>query len=63
MSRSRVTPNSLRMRPVGAGVVGHRQQQMLDGDVLVLELLRLVLGLAEQAVEPAGDADVARRRR
>ena len=31
--------------PAGAGVVEHGQQQMLDGDVLVLELLGLVLGL------------------
>ena len=46
----------------GAAVVGHGQQEMLDGDVFVLELLGLVLGLAEQAIEPAGDADVVARR-
>ena len=59
MKRSRVTPNSLRILPAGAVVVEHGQQQMLDGDVIVLELLGFVLGLAEQPIEPAGHADVA----
>ena len=43
----------------GAAVVDHGQQQMLDGDVLVLEALGLVLGLAEQPVEPAADVPTA----
>ena len=61
ISRSRVTPNSLKMRAGGARVVGHGQQQVLDGDVVVLELLGLVLGVREQLVEPAGDVEVVRR--
>ena len=36
----------------GAAVVDRGQQQVLDGDVLVLELLGLVLGFGEQLVEP-----------
>ena len=47
-------------QPAGrAAVVGHGQQQVLDGDVLVLEALGLVLGLGEQPVEPAGDVPTA----
>ena len=46
-------------RPAGgAAVVGRGQQQVLDGDELVLELLRLVLRLHQQAVEPAGDVEL-----
>ena len=45
----------------GAAVVGHGQQQMLDGNVLVLELLGLVLGPGHQGVEPAGDVKLVRR--
>ena len=44
----------------GAAVLGHRQEQMLDRDIIVLEPLGLVLGLGEQAVEPAGDVDLIR---
>ena len=34
---------------------------MLDGDVLVLDFFRFFFGLAEQAIEPAGDVNLIRR--
>jgi len=45
----------------GPAVVGERQQDMLDRDVLVLEALGLVLGHGEQALEPARDIDLIGR--
>ena len=44
-----------------AAVVDGGQQDMLYGDVFVLELLGFVLGGGEQAVEPRGDVDLVGR--
>ena len=46
-----------------AGVVGRGEQQVLDGDVLVLELLGLVLGVGDELVEPRRDVHAAPARR
>ena len=39
-------------------LVEHGEDEMLDGDVVVLELLRLVLRADEKLVEPVRDADL-----
>ena len=44
----------------GAAILGHRQQQVLDRDVFVLQPFGLVLSLGEQAIEAAGDVDLIR---
>ena len=45
----------------GTLVVGHREDEVLDGEEVVLEFLGLVLGLGEQFVETAGEVVVVRR--
>ena len=59
--RSRVDPSSFKIPAGESGVVGHREQQVLDGDVFVLEAFGLVFGFGEQAVQPAGDVDLVGR--
>ena len=50
----------LLQEPAGrAGIGDQGQQQMLDRDVLVLELLGLILGLHQQAIEPAANGFTA----
>ena len=56
--RSRVIPNSLRIRPVNPCCRRHREQQVLDGDVFVFEAFGLVFGIGEQRVQAAGDVDL-----
>ncbi len=42
-------------------LVEHGQDEMLDRDVIVLQLLRLVLRVDEKLVEPLRDADLPAR--
>jgi len=44
--------------PRRAAVLGHGQEQMLHGDIVVLQALGLLLGLGQGAVEPARDVDL-----
>ena len=39
----------------GGRLIEHGEHEMLDGDIFVFELLRLVLGLDEELVEALGD--------
>ena len=48
-----MTPNSLKKVPASAAIVGHGEEQVLDGDIFVFEFFRLVFSFGEQAVEPA----------
>src|SRR5438309_1957388 len=41
--------------PSRTRVLRHCQQQMLDGNVIVLQLFRFILGLREQPIQPAAD--------
>jgi hypothetical protein len=40
-------------------LLNHRQHQVLDGDVFVLQALRLVLGAQEDLLQPVRDVDLA----
>ena len=54
-NRSRVRPNSLSAFPAPR-VVGGGEQDVLDGDVVVLQLLRLGLGTGDELDEPRARA-------
>ena len=43
----------------GAGVVADGQEEMFNGDVVVLELFRFAFRFADEAIEAAGHAHVA----
>ena len=61
-SASRVTLK-LREEPAerrGGALVDHGEQQVLDGDVLVLEALGLVLGPHQDLLQPLGEIDLPR---
>jgi hypothetical protein len=42
----------LKYAPGGASIVDHRQKQMLGGDEVILEPLRLIFGLDQETIQP-----------
>ena len=57
-SFSRESPASRSIRETAAPGVDHRQHEVLDGDVLVVELLGDRVGIHEQPGKPRRDRDV-----